>query len=88
MNTRTIEELMKELDEKGVNLVSFARIFGINVREIDKLIRKKDKVFKALLNMVVTYPWLILVAECDFDEKESRRIMMHGAVDTLIDEGK
>jgi hypothetical protein len=81
-------EVLKSLENKDICLFNAARIFGIDIKDLTKAVKEEDPVLLALLKLVDIYPWLIKVANTDFNEKEAKRIMIHSAVDVFIDKDK
>ena len=56
--------------------------------EFGTLENSEDPALLPLLKILAVYPWLIRVAEKNYDTIEAKRIMTHAAIDTLFDQFK
>jgi hypothetical protein len=79
-----IEEILAEFQAYGITIAQIERVLDLHQGALDTGNLIDDPEIIALLKIVRTYPWLLEVAEADYDENESKRILLHHAIDQMI----
>lgn len=71
-----IEKTIKELNDSGVKMSFFERVFRLPIRTLSRW-KSGDFSFSslALLRIVKTYPWILEVAERKFEENFAKNII-------------
>ena len=82
---KEINQMLAQLKELGYSQPALERILGLPMKTFDSLKRDKVREGIAILTIITNFPFVIKAAEAGFDEKESKRVMMHAAVDLMID---
>jgi hypothetical protein len=82
-----IETTLAEFQANGISQAQIERSLDLPINTLDVSNLINDPEIIALLNIIKTYPWLIDVAQKNYDHLESKRILLHNAVDTLINKG-
>ncbi len=78
-----IEETLIELHANfGWTQASIERALGLEMKALSTKDPKPELV--ALMKIIKVYPWLIEVADSNYDEFESKRILGHNAVDIAV----
>jgi hypothetical protein len=79
-----IEEILVEFQAEGITQTQIERTLDLGQGSLDvgNLINEPETT--ALLRIVRAFPWLLEVAEKRFDENESKRILLHQAVDVMV----
>lgn len=76
-----VQNILEELNKKGISMASFERVFELPVRT---LTRWKNGDFSssvlALLRIVKTYPWIIEVAENRFESTSAKCVVIKVAL--------
>jgi hypothetical protein len=81
-----IEEIVVEFQAHGISPAQIERALDLDQGMLSRGNLIEDKEVIALLKIVRTYPWLLEVAEARYDENESKRILLHHAVDQMIND--
>lgn len=81
-----IEEILIEFQSNGISEPAIERIFELDQGSLRIAKLTEDPEIIALLKMIRTFPWLIDVADKRFDESHSKRILLHNAVDLMMNE--
>jgi hypothetical protein len=80
---KIVKDFLTEFSEKyGISQAGIERVLDLPQHSLDK---EKGSEVVALIKMIKTFPWLISVAEKNYDRKEAKRTLLHVAVDYLID---
>lgn len=77
-----VKEILEGFKEVGVSQAALERIFGLGQGDLSK--EEKPETI-ALMRIIATYPWLINVAENNYEANYARRALVHVAIDTLLD---
>ena len=79
-----IEETLVEFQAEGITQTQIERTLDLGQGSLDvgNLITEPETI--ALLRLIKAFPWLLKVAEKRFDENESKRILLHQAVDVMV----
>jgi len=75
-----IQEILIELQSMGHSQASIERTLGLPMKTLDN----ENPETLALMKMIKAFPWLLQVADRQFDEFESKRILGHAAVDAAV----
>ena len=81
-----IDEILIDLQGMGYTAPGLERVLGLNQGSIEIAKMTNDPEVIALLKIIKTYPWLLDVAEHNFDESMSKRIMFHSAIDAMMND--
>ncbi len=66
---------------KEINTVTLERVLRLPFGTIEDSLGN-DPGLDALMRLVQTYPWLLEVAEANFDEKEAKKILIRNGSET------
>ena len=81
-----IEEILVEFQAQGITASAIERVFDLEQGALKSACQTDNPEIITLLRMVRVYPWLIEVAEHGFDGERSQRILLHNAVDIMMNE--
>ena len=89
--TQPIAELIEEVLTKiepiyGRSHAGLERVFELEQVTLAKVIGgaiPEPIGLRGLLNIVKTFPWIIAVAEENFDEKYARKVLLHMAIEEI-----
>jgi hypothetical protein len=81
-----IEEMLIEFGSMGISEAAIERALDLGQGSLRVASLTEDPEATVLLRLIRVYPWLIDVAESNFDENTSQRIMLHNAVDVMMNE--
>ena len=79
-----IEEILIDFQAMGISSSAIERAFDLKIGDINRANLIDDPEVLALLRIAQTYPWLLEVAQNRYDEDKSKRIMLHNAVDSIM----
>lgn len=83
--TKFLEDNLEILQDKGVGLAAFERIFELPART---LTRWKNGDFSAVvlafIRIIITYPWIIEVAEHKFESRYAKLVLINAATKKLM----
>jgi hypothetical protein len=81
---KKIDVLVNILIKHGFTSIEIERCLGL---ESSALTQSDDPALLSLLKIICLYPWMIRVAERNYDVTEARRMMCHAAIDSMFDTG-
>lgn len=81
---KEIESILIDFQAHGISQVNIEHALDLSFGSIERAKLTDDPEMITLLRIVRTYPWLLQVAENNYDEIESSRILLHNAVDILV----
>lgn len=81
-----IEEILIEFQAEDITASAIERSLELKQGALQIAIMTDDPEVVALLKMVRTYPWLLEVAEHNFREDNALRILLHNAVNVMVNE--
>jgi len=84
MEMETIDGILLEFQSMGVTEAAIERSLDLKQGDIRRACLIDDPEMVALLKIVRTYPWLLEVAELGYKENSSKRIMLHNAIDIMM----
>lgn len=81
-----IEEILIDFQAMGITASAMEIALGLEIGSIETASVTDNPEMIILLKIVKVYPWLLEVAEHEYDENMSQRIMLHNAVDIMMNE--
>jgi len=83
---KEIEGIIAEFQSHGISQTSIEHALDLGFGSIERALLTDDPEMISLLRIVRTYPWLLEVAENNYDETKAERILLHNAVDIFVNE--
>lgn len=84
MEMEEIDGILIEFQSMGVTEAVIERSLDLKRGDIRRACLIDDPEMLALLKIVRTYPWLLEVAMLGYKENSSKRIMLHNAIDAMM----
>lgn len=84
MEMETIDGILIEFQSMGITEAAIERSLDLKQGDIRRACLIDDPEMVALLKLVRAYPWLLEVAEFGYKENSSKRIMLHNAIDMMM----
>lgn len=85
-NMHEIEEILLDLQTMGFSSSAIERALDLNQGDLQYAILTDNPETITLLRIIKTFPWILEVAEHNYMENSSQRILLHNAVDIIMNE--
>jgi predicted transcriptional regulator len=79
---KEIKNILAEFKEKGISQIQIERIFEIPISTLDK---EESSEVLSLLKLIKIFPWMIEVANKNYNETEAKEIMLHNAINVMME---
>lgn len=79
-----IEEILIDFQAMGITTSAIKLAFDLDQGSIEIANISDNPEMITLLKIIRTFPWLLEVAEYNYDENISKRTLLHNAVDVIM----